>query len=224
MATKAVESEITILEVQKGEMEFCILGTSPFLSHAMPPKAWHELLAPAGKKGAAEKASTMKHDPVQEFRDSIYRLKDDGPTLIATKTTGFKKAMQTAALDTPGTKKTQIGRLVTVHGELTPLFGIPQLHMTIVRSADMNIDHGDRSRGRFMAPTRGGCTAAEPDEGAATGGVGALTGPGTAADLGTSTVAGLDNRTPTHTPLAIRAITAAAPRAHTPRPRPLGSG
>lgn len=146
MVTKAIESEITILEVQKGEMEFCILGTSPFLSHAMPPKAWHELLAPAGKKGAAEKASTMKHDPVQEYRDSIYRLKDDGETLIATKTTGFKKAMQTAALDTPGTKKTQIGRLVTVHGELTPLFGIPQLHMTIVRSADMNRTPDVRTR------------------------------------------------------------------------------
>ena len=140
-----MESEITILEVQKGEMEFCILGTTPFLSHAMPPKAWHELLAPAGKKNAAEKSSSMKHDPEMEFRQSIYRLRE-GETLVATKAGGFKKSMQTAALDAPGTKKTQIGRLVTVHGDLIPLYGTPQLHMTIVRSADMNRTPDVRTR------------------------------------------------------------------------------
>tara|TARA_R110000868_G_scaffold370169_1_gene633643 strand:- start:439 stop:1206 length:768 start_codon:yes stop_codon:yes gene_type:complete len=147
MATKAaVGSEITIMEVEKGEMHVCILGTTPFLCNAMPAKAWHQLLAPSGKKGAAEKASTMKHDPVDEYRNSIYRLKEGADTLVATKTTGFKKSMMSAALDAPGTKKTQIGRLVYVHGELTPVFGIPQLHMTIVRSADMNRTPDVRTR------------------------------------------------------------------------------
>lgn len=147
MATKAQasNSEITILEVTKTQMEFCILGTTPLICNRMSKKAEHELLLPKGKKNAAEKASSLKHDPLQEFRDSPYCLAD-GPTLIGLLPTAFKKSMMTAALDMPGAKKAQIGRLIYVHGQMLPIYGIPKLFMSVTRSADINRTPDIRTR------------------------------------------------------------------------------
>ena len=149
MATKKAEngSEIQILEVVKGQMEFCILGTSPLIMNRMSQKAWFQLLAPTGKKTEAEKQSSVKHDPIQEFRASSYRTQDpDSPALLCILPTAFKRAMGTAALDTPGAKKTQIGRLVYVEGEELPVFGVPKVFMAITRSADMNRTPDVRTR------------------------------------------------------------------------------
>ena len=85
MATKApvTGSEISIMEVVEGQMEFCILGTSPFICNRMSQKAWFELLAPQ-KKTAADKAANMKHDPMAEFRNSPYRMASpDAATVLA---------------------------------------------------------------------------------------------------------------------------------------------
>lgn len=149
MATKKTEDsgEIQILEVVKGRMDFCILGTSPLIMNRMSQKVWHELLAPKGKKNAVEKASSLKHDPIQEFRAAPYRMDDESaPTLLGILPTAFKRAMGTAALDTPGAKKTQIGRLVYIEGEMLPVFGIPKVFMAITRSADMNKTPDVRTR------------------------------------------------------------------------------
>lgn len=149
MATKAPDagSEITILEVVKGQMDFCILGTSPLIMNRMSQKVWFELLAPKGRKNAAEKASTMKHDPLQEFRNSPYLMDDPkAPTLLSILPTAFKRAMGTAALDTPGAKKAQIGRLVYIEGEQLPIYGVPKVFMAITRSADMNKTPDVRTR------------------------------------------------------------------------------
>ena len=149
VAKKVAEagSEIQILEVVKGKMDFCILGTSPLIMNRMSQKVWFELLAPKGKKNAAEKASTMKHDPIQEFRNSPYIMKDENaPTLLAILPTAFKKAMGTAAIDAPGAKKTQIGRLVSVDWDMQPVYGIPRVFMAITRSADMNKTPDVRTR------------------------------------------------------------------------------
>jgi hypothetical protein len=141
-----VES-VTILEVNKGSMEFCILGTSPLICNRMSEKAMRELLAPKGRKTTAEKAASMKHDPIQEFRDSPYLILDqNAPTMIGILPTSFKGAMRTAALDVPGAKKAQIGRLVYVHGEMLPVWGIPKLFMAITRSADINRTPDVRTR------------------------------------------------------------------------------
>jgi hypothetical protein len=148
MPVKKVEgagAEISIMEVQRGEMEFCILGTSPLICNRMAQKAWFELLAPKGRKTAVEKASSLKHDPIQEFRDSPYVL-PQGPTLIGLMASGFKKAMGTAALRTPGVKKTEIGQLVYVPGEFVNVYGIPKVFMAITRSADMNKTPDVRTR------------------------------------------------------------------------------
>lgn len=150
MATKAKSeagSEIQILEVVKGTMEFCILGTSPLIMNRMSQKVWFELLAPKGKKTAVEKASSLKHDPIQEFRNSPYVIADEkAPTLLCILPTAFKRAMGTAALDTPGAKKAQIGRLVYIEGEQLPIYGIPKVFMAITRSADMNRTPDVRTR------------------------------------------------------------------------------
>jgi hypothetical protein len=145
---KAASNEsIDIVQIEKATMDFFILGTSPLIMNRMSQKVWHELLAPKGKKNAAEKASTLKHDPLQEFRDSPYRMADpDAPTLLGILPTAFKRAMGTAALDLPGTQKTQILRLIYVHGEMTPVFGIPKVFMAITRSADIKKTPDVRTR------------------------------------------------------------------------------
>lgn len=66
--------EIQIMELRTGQMDFFILGTSPLICCRMSMKAWQELLAPKGRKSAADKAITLKHDPLQEFRDAPYML------------------------------------------------------------------------------------------------------------------------------------------------------
>lgn len=145
------ETEIQILEVVKGEMEFCILGTTPLIMNRMSQKVWFELLAPKGKKTGVEKASSLKHDPIQEFRNSPYIISDPkAPTLLCILPTAFKRAMGTAALDTPGAKKAQIGRLVYIEGEQLPIYGTPQVFMAITRSADMN--HTPDVRTRAILP------------------------------------------------------------------------
>jgi len=153
MATvKQAATEITIMEVEQGEIEFCVLGTSPLIMNRMSQKASRELLAPKGRKTAAEKAISMKHDPVKEFRDSPYiDPNPDSPTLLGVLATAFKGALGTAALDMPGdVKKAQIKRLVYVSGELLPIYGIPKLFMAITRSADMN--HTPDVRTRAILP------------------------------------------------------------------------
>ena len=149
MATRTAASNetIEIMQVEKCSMDFFILGTSPLIMNRMSQKVWHELLAPKGKKTAADKAGTLKHDPLQEFRDSPYRMDDpDAPSLLGILPTAFKRAMGTAALDMPGAKKSQILRLVYVHGEMIPVYGIPKVFMAITRSADMNKTPDVRTR------------------------------------------------------------------------------
>lgn len=149
MATRKVEtgSEIQVIEVVKGQIDFCILGTSPLIMNRMSQKVWHELLAPKGKKNAAEKASSLKHDPIQEFRNSPYIIENKAaPSLLGILPTAFKGAMLTAALDMPGTKRTQMGRLLTVDWDMQPVYGIPKVFMSITRSADMNKTPDVRTR------------------------------------------------------------------------------
>ena len=149
MATRKAEtsSEIQVIEVVKGQIDFCILGTSPLIMNRMSQKVWHELLAPKGKKNAAEKASSLKHDPIQEFRNSPYIIENKAaPSLLGILPTAFKGAMLTAALDMPGTKRTQMGRLLTVDWDMQPVYGVPKVFMSITRSADMNKTPDVRTR------------------------------------------------------------------------------
>jgi len=156
--------EISVLEVMQGEMNFCIVGTSPFIYNAMSEKVWHELLMPAPKKNAAEKAANLKHSPFDEFRNSTYQNRDaDAKTRLNFLCAAFKKGIAAAALDIPGANKSQIGRLVWVNGERVDMYGVPKIYCAIVRSADMNRTPDVRTRAilpewacrislRFMKP------------------------------------------------------------------------
>lgn len=129
--------EIPVTEI--GQITTGILGVTPYLHNRMAEKARQEILFPKGRKNAVEKATTMKHEPVAEFRASPYTfaVDDDQPTLLAAMASSFKGAMMTAALDLPGVNKSQIGRLIWVEGHHIPLWGDAQLHMSVTRSADM---------------------------------------------------------------------------------------
>lgn len=141
------EAEIQVLEINQGVMDVWIVGVSPLICNRMSNKGARELLMPRGKKNAAEKASTLKHDPYTEFRESPYRaLSDNGPTRLQLLSAMFKRAMMTAALDLPGTKKAQIGRLVYLEGDRVDLYGEPQILLSVTRSADMNKTPDVRSR------------------------------------------------------------------------------
>lgn len=151
MATKkntAAPQEISeILKVTTGQFECCIVGTSPLILNRMSEKAKHELLMPKGRKSVIERATTLKHVPIDEYRASAYTLKDSKqPTLLAILSTAFKGALRSAALDMPGAKKAQIGRLTYIEGEFVGVYGLPKLFMSITRSADMNKTPDVRTR------------------------------------------------------------------------------
>lgn len=146
---KSEMTEISVLEIVEGEVSFAMVGTSPFYFNSMSLKAKQSLLLGTRKKTEADKASSLKHNPPQEFRDSVYKWLDDGhPTRLKVPAPAFKGTMGTAALVLPGTRKTEIGRLVWVTSEHVPFWGIPRLCMDIVRSADINKTPDVRTRAK----------------------------------------------------------------------------
>lgn len=150
MAKTTKTAEIDVVTLRQGEMTFHVLGTTPFFCNRVAEKAKRELLLPRGRMTAAQKATNLKHDPIAEFRASPYLRRGDGPTRIMMLSTAFKRAIGQAALDMPtGVAKSQINRLTYVVEEYVPIFGIPRLSMSIVRSADMNRTPDVRTRARI---------------------------------------------------------------------------
>lgn len=142
-----VEAPVEILKLTTETARFYILGTRPMILHRMSQKAMQELLSPKGKKTAIEKASQLKHNPVQEFRDSAYTNKDkNSETLIQQLASCFRNAIASAALDTPGAKRTEIGRRLWINEDRVPIYGIPKLFMAVTRSSDMNRTPDVRTR------------------------------------------------------------------------------
>lgn len=140
-------AELSIVDLDVGQVELCILGTSPFVFNSMSLKAKGDLIYPRGKLSSADKASRMKHDPMTEYRDSVYAHKDDDRTTrLKFSGVAFKKAMASAALDIPGLKKAQIGRLVWVENHDVDIFGVPQFYMAVVRMADIGKTPDIRTR------------------------------------------------------------------------------
>jgi hypothetical protein len=138
---KKSESEIiqASVDLKMQEITACILGVTPFVCNSMPEKARRQLLYPPGKKSTAEKAISMKHNPLEEFRSSPYKNRgDDSETLIEMVAVSFRKAIESIALDVPGATKAQIIRNIVAPQQRIPLYGVPQLFMSVVRSADMN--------------------------------------------------------------------------------------
>ncbi len=147
---KSEVSEISILEISQGEVRFAVVGTSPYYYNKMSEKAKRTLLLGGRKKTDADKASNLKHDPIAEFRDSCYRFTEhDSLTRLKVPSPSFKGVLGTAALVLPGTRKTEIGRLCWVPDEYCPMWGIPELCMDVVRSADIAKTPDIRTRAKL---------------------------------------------------------------------------
>jgi len=147
MAKLPDSTEVHIVNVERGRITFCLLGTAPLLHNCPSYKMKHELLLPPGRKTEAERKTTLKHQPIEEFRESIYFNAQPGsPTLVQHVTSAFRGAMRSAALDLPGVTKAEIGRLLWVEGDRVDIYGVPLLDMRIVRQAGMNRTPDVRTR------------------------------------------------------------------------------
>lgn len=148
MAAKTTKSEqseeITVPALKRGQVKLRIIGTTPLFQNRMSAKVKQGLLVGTKKKTQAEKAQ-IKHDPLQEYRDSAEVL-PDGPTALGLRVVAVKAAMCTAAIETAGLYKTTAQRLLFMPGDYAPLYGTPQLRMDVTRSADVNRTPDVRSR------------------------------------------------------------------------------
>lgn len=149
MATKksAGEGPIAVMEIGSETNTICIIGRSPMIQNSMSVKVTRDLLIPPPKKTAADKASKLKHTPLTEYRMSMHRPSaKDFPTAIGVPAAAIKNALCCAAIDLPGAVKSQLGRNVFVLGEQVPVWGVPKLHMAVVRCADMSRTPDIRTR------------------------------------------------------------------------------
>lgn len=159
MKKKLSEAEIVqmSIDLKMHELEACILGTTGFVCNRVSQKSVRELLFPKGRKTAADKATSLKHDPMAEFQASPYiscnfsrnfspvaefqgsvaeSLPSQTKTLIEMPAVSFKKAIESIALDVPGATKAQISRNIVAPDNRIPVYGVPQMFMAVVRSAD----------------------------------------------------------------------------------------
>lgn len=143
-AKKEQTTEITVQPLRRGAVKLRIIGVTPMFQNRMANKVMQQLLTGSQKKGRADRAS-IKHNPVEEFRNSA-EIIPTGPTALGLKVTAVKGSMATAALETPGMTKTSAQRLLFMPGDFVPLYGTPQLRMDVVRSADINKTPDVRTR------------------------------------------------------------------------------
>lgn len=142
--------EVERSELNLGEIDFYIIGRTPFLMNSMSMKAVHELLLPSAPKARGARAEGLKHDPLVEFRGAAHKWDDrhDRPTRLRFPTSGFKKALATAALRVSGTSKTEMLQLILIPTDaaFVDVYGIPEMHMSVVRSSGMNRTPDIRTR------------------------------------------------------------------------------
>ena len=135
---KKQDTPVEIMQLKTTTMDVHVVGQTPLIYNAMSKKVKEGLLFPKAKMTAGDKASNLKHNPVEEYRNSVYRTKDDElDTLLVFPGGGIKKAIAQAAIDIPGAAKAQIGRLSWVNEWNVPVWGIPQVLMSVVRNSDM---------------------------------------------------------------------------------------
>ena len=150
MAVKKTETEISIQEIHTKRVTAHIIGKTPLIMNRFSEKARQEMLLPAPKKNRAEKATSLKHDPVAEYRGGLYMCREkDAPTDIHLPTNAFHKAVGQAAIDVPGQAKSVMLRLTSVVSPTVHLYGNPALFCRMVRSGGMNAVPDIRTRPIF---------------------------------------------------------------------------
>lgn len=130
------KSIVEIPELEPLTITFRLLGTTPLIMNRQSEKAKRMLLLPEPRKNKAQREQTLKHDPIEEYRASVYRNRDaHRPALLHCPEGAFKKLVAQTALDIPGATKAQIGRLVSLRSAQIDVFGIPHVFTRMVRQA-----------------------------------------------------------------------------------------
>lgn len=146
-------TEHTTLVIEPIKMRSVIVhlvGISPLIMHRFAFKAWQELLYPSQKKNKAERASSLKHQPLEEYRGCLYCNRDPGQAALFHIPNGMlHQALAAAALDMPGATRTAMERWTSVVDLNINLFGVPQMFMSMVRSSDQNRTPDVRTRPIF---------------------------------------------------------------------------
>jgi hypothetical protein len=147
---KKVETDVEVMELHTRRLTFCLVGETPLIMNRFSEKARQEMLLPAPKKNRAEKATSLKHDPIAEFRGGLYLCRDENaPTAIHFPTNAFHKAVGQAAIDIPGQAKSVMLRLTSVTTDTVHLYGLPSLFCRMVRSGGMSAVPDIRTRPIF---------------------------------------------------------------------------
>lgn len=141
MATEKTEKKgaAIIEEIQMRRIGFYFVGKTPLIMHRFSAKAKREFLFPSGRKNAQERAETMKHDPMEEYRECFYRNRQypNSPALFHIPAGAFENAIAQAAIDIPGAFRAQIERLTSVTSRQIDCFGIPLMMAEMVRDASI---------------------------------------------------------------------------------------
>jgi hypothetical protein len=140
-------AEIVIEKLGVGVASVWVKGSTPLIYNSMSAKVKGELLLPKGRKTTAEKATTLKHDPMEEYRASVYRRGGKGETRLVFPSTAFKNAAIGAVRHiNAGVTMVQMKQLIWVNGDTVDVYGVPKMLMSVVRSADMNKTPDVRTR------------------------------------------------------------------------------
>lgn len=136
---KEQESPFELLEMRIGHLTMNFFGASPLIMHRQSQKDKQGILLPPAEKNRAARAATLKHDPISEFRGSVYLNRDNKtPTLLHFPTNAFGAAIADIALDIPGATKTRIERLTGIASVDVFVYGIPQVFIRPVRLSGIN--------------------------------------------------------------------------------------
>lgn len=126
-----------------------LVGIAPLYCNSLSMKARQTLLLPEARprrRTMADRAlAGFKHNPLQEYRDSVTRIKRLD-CLIGMRAAAIKGAMVSAAYYVEGMSMTRTKQMLTVEGDHVPIYGIPKLRMDEVRQADIHRTPDVRTR------------------------------------------------------------------------------
>lgn len=144
---------IEVMHVSRGRLTFYVRGATPLIYNCVSEKAKRELLYPAPEdEKRAKRKVELKHDPIVEYRASVYATWDNkAPTRLVIPSVMFKSGLASVATDMPGAARAVVGRLTSVEGPYIPVYGVPQMLMSVTRNS--NMERTPDIRTRAILPT-----------------------------------------------------------------------
>ena len=138
--------EVKIQRIASKVYNITLIGTTGLYLHKMSQKAQSDLLLGSKKKTTADKQK-IRHNPLQDFRNSMYFSKEQSAkAAVFFPAMAIKRAMRTIAVEIEGVQGTQIDRLVYIPDEYIELIGTPILRMDVARLSNINRTPDIRTR------------------------------------------------------------------------------